>query len=378
MKKTISIILSLLMMLSVLSVSGISALAANEKTDSYEYKVRDDGTVAIMKYIGSDYDVVIPEEIDGKKVTKINNNAFVEPYWPYLGVSGVSSIRTITIPKTVDLIGTYNFYNLPFLNNIFVDEENEKYTSEKGVLYTKDMKTLKCYPTARLDNYYEINSKTETIYYVAFYGSKYLTSVKIPKNVKSIMPGAFTNCASIEDFYVPSTVKKIGNNAIGVKTVYYTGWYDPRDTASKSDDWDASEQYEMDYAPTANVTVYGKKGSAAEKYIKSLKKRFNEAKKFPKFKTLSTKKPTLKTKVKGGKLTVTASGYEKLSEYEICVIKGKKKIKSYYAVMSQTDKFKTTLKLDKGTYKIKVRARIWVGGYSFKTPYSKTVTVKIK
>ena len=44
----------------------------------YHYELRSDGTVQITKYIGDDVDVVIPNEIKGKKVTSIGAWAFEE------------------------------------------------------------------------------------------------------------------------------------------------------------------------------------------------------------------------------------------------------------------------------------------------------------
>lgn len=42
----------------------------------YEYEVKDDNTVTITKYEGSDINVIIPNTIDGKSVTSIGDWAF--------------------------------------------------------------------------------------------------------------------------------------------------------------------------------------------------------------------------------------------------------------------------------------------------------------
>lgn len=44
----------------------------------FEYAILEDGTVAITGYSGSAEDVLVPEEIAGKRVTKIGSRAFSE------------------------------------------------------------------------------------------------------------------------------------------------------------------------------------------------------------------------------------------------------------------------------------------------------------
>ena len=48
----------------------------NDAANSFEYTFLKDGTVEITKYVGKDNVVVIPGEIDGKKVTSIGKSAF--------------------------------------------------------------------------------------------------------------------------------------------------------------------------------------------------------------------------------------------------------------------------------------------------------------
>ena len=66
-----------------------------ESYEGYEYSVKDDGTVSITGYSGNERELVIPGEIEGKRVDEIGNDAF----------SGRRDLTGITIPEGVTSIG---------------------------------------------------------------------------------------------------------------------------------------------------------------------------------------------------------------------------------------------------------------------------------
>lgn len=142
--RTLSVFMIVLLMLGVVPIVGVNAA---EKVSDFEYSVLDDGTVEITRYIddGSS-DVIIPEVIEGKIVTSISDACFCEFTGP---ASGFENIESIFIPKTVNNLAEYDweydntknncwtFSKLPNLKEISVDEENEKYSSNDGVLFDK-------------------------------------------------------------------------------------------------------------------------------------------------------------------------------------------------------------------------------------------------
>ena len=71
MKKTLSVILSLVLIFSVINLGGITAFAENETiTDGdYSYRLLDDGTYELLSYEGADTDLIIPSEFRGLPVT---------------------------------------------------------------------------------------------------------------------------------------------------------------------------------------------------------------------------------------------------------------------------------------------------------------------
>ena len=84
--------------------------AGTETYGDFEYSVLDDGTVGITKYTGNAENVDIPGEIDGKKVIRIGNSAFVD----------CTELTSVTIPDGVTDIRWRAFYNCVSLKSVTI------------------------------------------------------------------------------------------------------------------------------------------------------------------------------------------------------------------------------------------------------------------
>ena len=87
------------------------------KLSLFNYVLNPDGvTLKITGYVGGNSQIVIPSEIDGRKVTSIGDYAFSK------GETYDFTITDITIPDTVNTIGAYAFYNLRALTEIVIPD----------------------------------------------------------------------------------------------------------------------------------------------------------------------------------------------------------------------------------------------------------------
>ena len=130
--------------------TSISVSAAQVYGD-FEYEVNEDNTVTITKYTGNGGDVIIPDTIDGKSVTKIGRYAF----------SYCIGLTSVTILDSVTEIEHGAFYGCTGLTSITIPDSM---TSISGF---------------------------------AFYGCTGLTSITIPDSVTYIGSYAFYRCSNL-------------------------------------------------------------------------------------------------------------------------------------------------------------------------------------
>ncbi|MDR1114545.1 MAG: leucine-rich repeat domain-containing protein, partial [Tannerella sp.] len=135
----------------------------------------------LVRYRGAGEDVVIPDEVTG-----IGQGAF----------AGCSSLTSVEIPAPVTNIVDAAFAGCTGLSAIHVDPANNDYTSEDGVLYSKDKTKLHTCP-AGTGGAFSIPGSVTDIAAGAFYGCVDLTSVEIPGSVASIGRSAFSGCTNL-------------------------------------------------------------------------------------------------------------------------------------------------------------------------------------
>ncbi|MBQ3736465.1 MAG: leucine-rich repeat protein [Candidatus Methanomethylophilaceae archaeon] len=180
-------------------------------------------TYYLIKYIGEEHSVVLPETINGNSyriwnysfsgctsltsvtipnsVTSIGNYAF----------SGCASLTTITIGNSVASIGLYVFSGCTSLTSIVVSNGNPNYSSIEGVLFDKDKITLIKYPIGKTWTSYTVPSGVRFIDVSAFSECITLSSITISDSVISIRSFAFGGCSSLSSITLGNSVKTISN-----------------------------------------------------------------------------------------------------------------------------------------------------------------------
>ncbi len=149
------------------------------------------------------------------KNTSIKNiviPANVETIAPYAFAD--SKICSVFIPQEVESIGSGAFGSRS-LKEISVDKNNRHYTAVDGVLFTKDMKTLVCYPAGKNERKYVVPDTVETIEEYAFYSCD-LVEIVLPDELKTINSGAFTYCYYLTEINIPENVETIGSGAFSL------------------------------------------------------------------------------------------------------------------------------------------------------------------
>ena len=166
------------------TVFAEGSLTYSTGNSKYTYEVLEDGSVEISYYNGTDAVVAIPEEIDGKRVTSIGEEAFFE----------CSSITSIEIPKSVISIGKLALGRCNSVTNIYVDEENTSYFTQDGILFDRGKTELIKCPVSKSGKY-TIPSGVTHIREFAFENCSSLTDIEIPDSVTDISEFAFYGCS---------------------------------------------------------------------------------------------------------------------------------------------------------------------------------------
>ena len=130
-----------------------------------------------------------------------------------------TSLTSIEIPESVTSIGDRLFYYCINLASIEVDENNEYYSSEDGVLFNKDKTMIECYPAGKEDETYTIPESVTYIGSYAFYYCTSLTSIDLSNctGLTSIGNYAFYNCKSLTSIDL--------NSCTGLTWIYNYAFY---------------------------------------------------------------------------------------------------------------------------------------------------------
>ena len=200
MKKTFrKLFFTAFLMAMIMLIFSFGSSAAT--SGGFEYLVLNDNTVVITGYYGSTKNLVIPDKIAGKTVTRI-------------GVLAFSDLTSVTIPAGVTSIFDGAFNDCNSLTSIYVDSGNKKYSSDSyGVLFNKNKTKLIQYPLGNTRTSYTIPSSVTSIGDYAFSSCDGLKNITIPAGVTSIGDWAFADCENLTGVTIPAGVRNIGEEA---------------------------------------------------------------------------------------------------------------------------------------------------------------------
>lgn len=123
-----------------------------------------------------------------------------------------SKLVSVAIPAGVTNIGSNAFYGCYRLVSIDIEEGNQFYSSENGVLFNRDKTTLILYPKGK-SGHYSVPESVINIEEKAFSNCYELTSITIFGNIADIGNETFSNCIKLNSISIPGTITSIGKNA---------------------------------------------------------------------------------------------------------------------------------------------------------------------
>ena len=119
---------------------------------------------------------------------------------------------SITISKDVKDMAVDLFNGCRGLASIEVAADNPWYSSQDGVLFSKDKTKLLRYPKNKPGDAYIIPDEVKHIGAYAFYRCSGLTSIVIPEGVTGIGNDAFWGCSNLPSLVIPEGVTSIGDS----------------------------------------------------------------------------------------------------------------------------------------------------------------------
>lgn len=208
----------------------------------------DNGTCEITGYTGSESHLIIPAEIDGRRVASIGKNVFRQSdtlvtvkipdsvtsigFAAFTGCVNLTSVdlpngiatidayafaychslTTISIPTSVTSIGNGAFSGCWSLPAIPLAEGSQHYQIIANALVSNDGMLLS-YPAGADTSAYRIPTGITSLGNSAFADCNNLTSIFIPDSVTTIGMLAFESCDSLTSVTIPSSVTSIEYNA---------------------------------------------------------------------------------------------------------------------------------------------------------------------
>ena len=148
---------------------------------------------------------------------------------------GCTALKSIKIGDSVTSLPE-DFSSLTSLEEFIVSPDNKKYSSENGILFSKDKTALLNCPLGIDCSSYQIPFNVETIYAYAFKNHAEITSIAFHNNINTIFDYAFENCVGLEKVEIPQNVTSLGYQVFPGCTNFKEFIVDPNNNNYSSED----------------------------------------------------------------------------------------------------------------------------------------------
>ncbi len=172
-------------------VKSITLSSSNRYLSIKDGVLYDYNKTKLIYNFGNTSSLVIPST-----VKEIAGKAFKMP-----NVSPIETVKSVTIPASVETIGNEAFYNCDQLQTVTIQGNSLIYLRDDAFAWCELLKSI---------------SVPDSVIYLGesvFCGNSNMTSAKIPSNITYIKTGLFEGCEKLVDFKIPETVTSIGSYA---------------------------------------------------------------------------------------------------------------------------------------------------------------------
>lgn len=144
---------------------------------------------------------------------------------PAYAFAGCSSAESVSLPASLQSIGTGAFKGSNAIQRFTVAEGNPAYKAEDGILFTRYKTELVRYPqTGR--TFAEVPATVEIVHPDAFAGNTTLKMVSLPDTSISVENGAFSGCSVLDTVFISEKCAAFGDNVFadsGLQVICFGG-----------------------------------------------------------------------------------------------------------------------------------------------------------
>ena len=125
------------------------------------------------------------------------------------------AITSFHVPRNLASLGEEVFMGSSQIQFFSCSSLNQHFKAVNGVLYSKDMTELYCYPVKATAATYEVPSPVARIHEYCFANNQSLTQVTFPETLRRIDMNIFRGCKGITEVDIPDGVTHMGMTVFG-------------------------------------------------------------------------------------------------------------------------------------------------------------------
>lgn len=125
------------------------------------------------------------------------------------------AITSFHVPRNLASLGEQVFMGSSQIQFFSCSSLNQHFKAVNGVLYSKDMTELYCYPVKATAATYEVPSPVARIHEYCFANNQSLTQVTFPETLRRIDMNIFRGCKGITEVDIPDGVTHMGMTVFG-------------------------------------------------------------------------------------------------------------------------------------------------------------------